>query len=97
MTGAASETTTDVNGTDVMTYYVTSDKISHNGKEVTFPASGRRTSSGNLYFVGSFGDYWSSSASDGTLAYNLGFDSSGVYPNGTSERSLGYSLKCVRE
>jgi hypothetical protein len=97
MTGAASETTTDVNGTDVMTYYVTSEVISHNGKPVTFPSSGYRDNN-SLYYVGSKGYYWSSSASDGANAYNLTFVSSYVSPNNFGGgRPSGLSVLCVRE
>ncbi|MDR1881709.1 MAG: hypothetical protein LBR26_02870 [Prevotella sp.] len=40
-------------------------------------------------------NYWSSSANNGTNAYNLNFNSSNVNPNNNG-RSNGYSLKCVR-
>jgi hypothetical protein len=97
MTNAASETTTDVNGKDPMTYYVTSEAISHNGKEVTFPASGCRNYNSNLNNVGLAGFYWSLSASSWENAYKLLFNSSDATPYLGYGRYFGFSLKCVRE
>ncbi|MDR1881256.1 MAG: fimbrillin family protein [Prevotella sp.] len=97
MTGATTVTTTDVNGASTVPYRVTSHVISHNGKEVTFPASGYRDANGSLGSAGGAGDYWSSSVFNATLTYYLYFISSLVNPGFNSGRANGMSGRCVRE
>ncbi|MDR1883524.1 MAG: hypothetical protein LBR26_12205 [Prevotella sp.] len=41
-------------------------------------------------------NYRSSSAYNGTNAYNLNFNSSNVNPNNNNERENGLSIRCVR-
>lgn len=51
-----------------------------------------------LYFAGNYGYYWSSTPySNGTSAYYLYFDGSGVTPSNYSNRYRGYSLRLVRD
>ena len=50
-----------------------------NGKSITLPAAGYRNCDGNTYFVGSDGDYWSSTPDNSDDAWSLYFDSNGVY------------------
>jgi hypothetical protein len=64
------------------------------GTTYYLPASGyRRGSSGALYYVGYSGDYWSGSASGGSRAYSLGFDSSAGMSSTT--RDHGLPVRCV--
>lgn len=65
-----------------------------NGKSVFFPAAGYYDGT-SLNLRGSYGDYWSSSWVSATGARNLGFYSSGVYPQGSSSRRYGFSLRGV--
>ncbi|MBQ3296849.1 hypothetical protein IJH01_01825, partial [Candidatus Saccharibacteria bacterium] len=45
---------------------------------------------------GSSGDYWSSSASDSTNAYNLNFGSTNVYPGTSSNNTYyGRAVRCL--
>ena len=65
-----------------------------------YPAVGYRNSdSGALYNVGSNGFYWSASPnpSYSNNAYFLDFNSGNVNPASYSNRSYGYSVRCVRE
>jgi hypothetical protein len=66
------------------------------GETVYFPASGfRHDDNSDLIGVGCYGYYWSSSASTGN-AYSL-FSSAGImHPNFSSNRSSGFSVRCVR-
>ena len=50
---------------------------------------------GSLYSAGSYGNYWSSVGRSSYDAYNLAFDSGGVYPSGYVRRYLGFSVRCV--
>ena len=52
--------------------------------------------SGSLNLT-SNGYYWSASpnTSNSINAYNLGFDSSGVYPQGSNNKYYGFSVRCV--
>jgi len=65
-----------------------------------YPAVGcRGNHSGALNHVGSHGYYWSASPdpSSSNYACSLYFDSGNVYPAYYNDRSLGYSVRCVRE
>ena len=65
-----------------------------------YPAVGYRyDDSGALYYVGSNGYYWSASPtpSSSYYAYYLRFSNGNVYPAHYSNRSHGYSVRCVRE
>ena len=51
---------------------------------------------GSLKYIGSFGYYWSRTASSSNNAYRLVFNSSNVYPaNGSANRYYGFSVRCV--
>ena len=64
-----------------------------------YPAVGCRNYSGALFSVGSSGYYWSASPSPSgsSYAYYLYFYSGYVAPADNSNRSYGYSVRCVRE
>ena len=64
-----------------------------------YPAVGNRKSdSGELYYVGSNGYYWSASPNPSIdIAYNMRFYSGSVYPADHSNRAYGYSVRCVKE
>ena len=65
---------------------------------VFFPVSGyRRSSDGSLYFVGSSGCVWLSSANSQDYAYDLNFYSSSVGPQVDSLRASGFSVRPVQE
>lgn len=66
--------------------------------QVFFPAAGSRLySSGNVYFRGEGGRYWSSRPYSGSAYYfNFNFDDGGANMNYTS-RAYGYSVRCVQE
>ncbi len=51
--------------------------------------------SGELYAAGSDGFYWSSTARDGSRAYYLYFNSSGVSPSFNDYRYYGFSVRCL--
>lgn len=65
-----------------------------NGKTLFFPAAGLYDGS-SLNYRGSNGYYWSSSWISATNALNLRFLSSGVYPQYSSNRRYGFSLRGV--
>ncbi|MDR1882212.1 MAG: hypothetical protein LBR26_05445, partial [Prevotella sp.] len=67
------------------------------GETVYFPASGNRGTTGNLNSTGDYGDYWSSSAANGTNAHPLDFNSYYVDPAYSYYRAHGYSVRCVRD
>ena len=54
--------------------------------------------SGTVNDVGTNGYYWSASAtSTASIAYSLGFNSSGVYPQCSGYEYCGLSVRCVAE
>ena len=60
------------------------------------PVAGfRYFSNGSLYFVGSFGHYWSSTV-DGTYSRFLFFNSSSA-SLGSNYRAFGYSVRCLKD
>ena len=50
---------------------------------------------GTLAYFGTEGFYWSSTANNNSLAYNLNFSSSEITPARILNRSLGRSIRCV--
>jgi len=72
-------------------------EIKPNGVTTTLflPASGLRSnSSGNLYFAGTSGYYWSTTTS-GSNALMMFFSGS-VYPGYSNVRTYGYALRCIK-
>jgi len=59
-----------------------------------FPYAGD-VSGGSLNNVGSYGYYWSRTASSSNNAYRLSFGSSGVSPAGSIGRYRGFPIRCV--
>lgn len=66
------------------------------GESITLPAAGNSSCSGGVYYVGSYGYYWSSTPNDSVCAWNLGFDSSKVYMVDFS-RCSGLSVRLVQD
>jgi uncharacterized protein (TIGR02145 family) len=69
-------------------------------RDVFFRAAGHRNySSGSLYYVGTFGHYWSASpyGSTSNNASNLSFSSDYVDVDYYSTRSNGFSVRCVKD
>ena len=60
--------------------------VGPNGNSITFPAAGYRTCDGDVCFVGTEGNYWSSSPSDSDGACDLYFDS--------GEVNMAYDYRC---
>ncbi|WP_163629147.1 hypothetical protein [Paludibacter sp. 221] len=59
------------------------------------PAAGNRNNgNGELYNVGSGGNYWSGSLSS-TYSLNLNFNGSNVYPANLNNRANGLSVRCI--
>jgi len=78
------------------TSYTSSDwQIMEAAGCVFLPAAGYRTGS-SVYFAGSYGYYWSSTASDAYGAYGLNFISSLVYPASLDSRGGGRSVRLVQ-
>ena len=66
-----------------------------NGESITFPAAGYRYCGGDVYCVGTYGYYWSSTPCDSDDAWFLNFYSSEVdMYNGT--RCFGQSVRLVQ-
>ncbi|MCR5070491.1 MAG: hypothetical protein K6A62_00995 [Bacteroidales bacterium] len=63
---------------------------------VFLPAAGYRSGTG-IYYVGSDGLYWSSTADSTTRAYNLNFGSSGVSPQDYGNRRGGFSVRLTHD
>ena len=64
---------------------------------IFLPAAGSRNDSdGTLGYVGSRGDYWSSTQYNESYAYLLSFISGNVITGG-NDRSFGFSVRCVAE
>jgi uncharacterized protein (TIGR02145 family) len=72
-------------------YKVTSKK---NGHSIFLPAAGHSDGTG-VYYVGSYGEYWSSSANDDYNASYLTFDSNDVYMDNYN-RYYRQSVRLVR-
>lgn len=54
-----------------------------------------RVFDGSLNYLGSYGNYWSSTVSDTGHAYSLGFDGSNIWPSDYNNRLDGYSVRCM--
>ena len=51
--------------------------------------------SGSLYDTGSYGDWWSATASSGTIQYYLRYNGGSLYTY-SSSKYLGFSVRCIR-
>ena len=67
-----------------------------NGNSITLPAEGYRDCDGGVYYVGSYGNYWSSTPIGSNGAWRLNFSSSGVYMDG-NYRYDGLSVRLVQD
>lgn len=69
----------------------------HNGNTVFLPAAGYRNGS-SVHNVGSGGNYWSSTPSYNNVnsAYRVGFYSDDMFPQGSSYRYSGFSVRLAR-
>jgi len=56
---------------------------------------GGYASNGSLYSAGTFGGYWSSAIRSPEVAYNLDFNSVGIYSSLGNARFLGLSIRCL--
>ena len=65
-----------------------------NGESITLPHAGYRYCSGGVYYVGTYGNYWSSTP-DSDYAWYLYLEGSDVTMN-RSERCYGYSVRLVQ-
>ena len=63
---------------------------------VCLPAAGYRDGS-IVYYVGDYGLYWSSTADDEDVAYDVYFNSIDVSPDDSDSRGLGYSVRLITE
>jgi len=61
-----------------------------------WPGAGYRTTTGDLTAVGTNGSYWTATKA-GTLAYYILIYSNSVYPQYNGGRSIGLSVRCVKE
>lgn len=66
-----------------------------NGKSIVLPAAGYRNCDGTLVYVGSFGDYWSSTPDGSEGAWDLFFDF-GTVDVGSNSRCYSRSVRLVR-
>ena len=66
-----------------------------NGNSIFFPASGDYNGT-SLDYRGAIGFYWSSSYFSATNAYDLNFNSGGVYPANNYYRRLGFTARAVQ-
>lgn len=66
-----------------------------NGNSIFLPAAGYRNSTG-VYFVGSYGYYWSLSVLNADFAYFVYFSSGGLYPQDAGYRNDGFSVRLVK-
>ena len=66
-------------------------------KSLTLPAAGlRMLNNGSLKFRGRNGHYWSSTE-NGSYAYSHNFDGSTIDPARDSNRTFGFSVRCIAE
>ena len=69
--------------------------VGPNGNSIYLPAAGDRYCGGDVYGVGSYGDYWSSTPDGSDGAYYLSFNSDGVGVDGY-DRCYGQSVRLVQ-
>ena len=62
----------------------------------SWPLAGGRNSSGSLYYVGTVGNYWSSTV-NGTQSVGLGFVDDIINVLGYAERAEGFSVRCLKD
>ena len=67
-----------------------------NGNSIVLPASGDRNCDGSVYYVGSDGNYWSSTPKDSDYAWYLYFYSGGVHVD-NGRRCRGLSVRLVQD
>ena len=66
--------------------------------KLQLPFAGYRSRwNSNVYYRGSYGNYWSSTHSNGNSAYNLYFDSSYIAPQRYDYRSYAFSVRCFKD
>ena len=81
-------------------YTVEQFTVLQNNGCVFLPAAGDRSGSSgsaDVSGVGSLGYYWSASPYGGNFAYDLNFNSGGVYPNNIDARNRAQSVRLVTE
>jgi uncharacterized protein (TIGR02145 family) len=84
-------------GNGVWTTIPTEGRRFGNGDNTLFlPAAGSRNSNGMLLDVGIVGIYWSSSINNTSACY-FAFHSNEVFPNISTNRGAGMSVRCVSE
>lgn len=69
--------------------------VGPNGNSITLPAAGNRGCSGGVYYVGTYGRYWSSTPHDSGNAWFLCIDSSEVCLSGNAN-CVGLSVRLVQ-
>ena len=67
-----------------------------NGNSIVLPAAGGRNCAGNVYSVGSYGGYWSSTPYGSEYAWRLDFDSGNVSMYYGS-RCYGFAVRLVQD
>lgn len=68
------------------------------GGTIFFPASGYRyASTGTVYYVGSYGYFWSAVPYSTDYGRRLSFSSSNIYPLSSYNRSYGFAVRPVQE
>ncbi|WP_426478150.1 FISUMP domain-containing protein [Chryseobacterium sp. CBSDS_008] len=79
------------------TNFTVAKVFTNNGSTLTFPAAGyRNNTTGALNFRAYSGYYWSSTESS-TSAYYLNFNSGAINPANNSNRTYGFSVRCIAE
>jgi uncharacterized protein (TIGR02145 family) len=58
---------------------------------------GHVTHNGSVYLQGSVGYWWSASEGAATNAYFLGIRTSDVYPQNSTNKGYGFSVRCVKD
>ena len=67
-----------------------------NGNSISLPAAGYRSCNGDVYYVGSYGNYWSSTPNGSEYAWGLLFYSGGVGMD-YDARCFGRSVRLVQD
>jgi uncharacterized protein (TIGR02145 family) len=90
--------TGNAKGTAVIAGTTTSYAKNTKMGDVIFPASGYRDGNdGSVNVVGSYGYYWSGSASEEESAYYMNFYNARMSPGSFVSRSYGFPVRCVRK